>query len=67
MKNFAKGAAFFVFGVLLSPMLFGLMAPLAAWNMTESPIAVVIATIVSFSAWGMAREAMIARKWHYHL
>ncbi len=67
MKNFAKGTAFFVFGVLLSPMFLGLLVPLVVWEMTESPVAVVIATVVSFSAWAMAREAMIARKWHYHL
>jgi hypothetical protein len=67
MKNFAKGTAFFVFGVLLSPIVLGMFVPLVAWNMTESPVIVVIATVVSFSAWAMAREAMIARKWHYHL
>jgi hypothetical protein len=67
MKNFAKGTAFFVFGVLLSPIMLGMFAPLVAWNMTASPVIVVITTIVSFSAWAMAREAMIACKWHYHL
>ena len=67
MKNFAKGATFFIFGVLLSPILLGMFAPLVVWEMTESPIAVVIAAVVSFSVWAMAREAMIARKWHYHL
>jgi hypothetical protein len=67
MKNFAKGATFFIFGVLLSPILLGMFAPLVVWEMTESPIAVVIAAVVSFSVWAMAREAMIARKWHCHL
>ena len=67
MTNFAKGTAFFIFGVLFSPILFGMFAPIVAWNMTESPVIVTIATIISFSAWAAAREAMIARKWHYHL
>jgi uncharacterized membrane protein len=44
-----------------------MFAPIVAWNMTESPVIAAIATIISFSAWAAAREAMIARKWHYHL
>ena len=67
MKNFAKGTAFFIFGVLLSPMLLGLFAPIVVWKMTENTAFVVIATIISFSAWAIAREFMMARKWHYHL
>jgi len=67
MKNFAKGASFFIFGVMLSPMLFGMLMPIFAWNVTESPIVVVITTVVTFSVWAIARDSMISRKWHYHL
>lgn len=67
MTNFAKGTAFFIFGVLLSPILGGMLAPIVAWNLTESHVIAVVVTIVTFSAWAIAREYMIARKWHYHL
>ncbi len=67
MKNFAKGTAFLVFGVLLSPMMLGMMVPVVAWETTENQIIVALATIVSFSAWVVAYDAMIARKWHYHV
>ncbi len=60
-----KGLAFFVFGVLFSPMLFGMFVPLMAWEMTASPVAVAVATVVSFSAWAAAWSWMIDRKWHY--
>ncbi len=67
MKNFSKGAAFLVFGVLCSPIMFGLLPTLLVYEMTESILAVIAATIISFSSWAVVREMMIARKWHYHL
>lgn len=67
MKNFAKGTAFFVFGVLLSPIMLGIFTPLVIWNNTHNPIAVMVGTAVYLAAWAMVRESMIARKWHYHL
>jgi hypothetical protein len=67
MKNFAKGTAFFVFGVLLSPIMLGVFTPLVIWNNTQNPIATMVGTAVYLAAWAMARESMIARKWHYHL
>ena len=67
MKNFAKGAAFLVFGVLCSPIMFGMLAPLVAHKMTGSVIAVVLATVVTFSAWAAAWSWMKENNWHYHL
>ena len=67
MKNLAKGAAFFFFGVMCSPMLFGLFAPMIAWEMTENILVVIVATVVSFSMWAVAYHWMTANKWHYHL
>lgn len=62
-----KGLAFFVFGVLCSPMLFGMFAPMVAWEMTASPVMVAVATVVSFSAWAAVWSWMIEKKWHYHI
>jgi hypothetical protein len=67
MKNFAKGAAFVLFGVICSPMLLGMFAPLVAWKMTESVFGVVVVTVVSFSSWAVAYEWMTNRKWHYNV
>lgn len=67
MKNFAKAAAFVIFGVICSPIMLGMFAPLIAWDLTQSVPAVVATTIVSFSAWAAAYEWMINRKWHYHI
>jgi hypothetical protein len=67
MTNFFKGFAFLVFGVVFSPILLGMGAPLVAWELSHSVLAVVVATVVWFSAWAAAREWMIARKWHYYL
>ena len=67
MKNFAKGAAFVLFGVLCSPMMLGLFAPVIAWETTESVFAVVVVTVVSFSIWVVAYEWMKNRKWHYNV
>ena len=67
MKKFAKAAAFVIFGVIFSPIMFGMFAPIIVWNMTNSVFAVVIATVVLFSVWAVAREWMINRKWHYHI
>ena len=67
MTNFTKGLAFFIFGVLFSPMCLGLLAPIMAWKLTESPFVVVAVTIISFSLWAFVREAMINRNWHYNI
>jgi hypothetical protein len=67
MKNFAKGLLFVVVGVICSPIMLGMFAPLVAWNLTSSVVAVIVVTVVSFSAWAAAREWMINRKWHYHV
>ncbi len=60
-----KGLAFFVFGVLCSPMLFGMFAPLMAWEMTASSVIVAVATVVAFGAWAAVWSWMIKKKWHY--
>lgn len=67
MKNATKGMLFVVFGVMCSPIMLGMFAPIVAWNMTGSVLAVVAATVISFSTWAAAREWMINRKWHYHV
>jgi hypothetical protein len=67
MKNFAKGTAFFVFGVLLSPILLGLFAPAIIWKLTSNELAVIVSAIISFSVWAVIREWMIKHKWHYHI
>lgn len=64
MKNFAKRTSFFVFGVLLSPILLGMFVPIVVWKTTENPITTVIVSVIYFFVWMMVREAMIARKWH---
>ena len=67
MKNFAKAATFVIFGVICSPIMLGMFAPLIAWDLTQSVLVVVVTTVLSFSAWAAAREWMINRKWHYHI
>lgn len=67
MKNFAKGAAFVFFGVFCSPMLFGLFAPVIAWEASESVLAVIVATVISFSLWTVCYEWMKSKKWHYNV
>jgi hypothetical protein len=67
MKNFAKGLLFVVVGVICSPIMLGMFAPIVAWNMTGSVLAVVAVTVISFSTWAAAREWMINRKWHYYV
>jgi len=67
MKNFAKGSTYFVFGVLFSPILFGMFTPLIVWNLTYNPIATMVLTAAYIGVWAGTREAMIARKWHYHI
>ena len=67
MKNFAKAAAFLVFGVLCSPIMLGTVPALIAWDLTANVFAVVASVVVWFSLWAVAYEWMTARKWHYHL
>lgn len=67
MKNLAKSTAFLVFGVLLSPIMLGIFTPLVIWSNTQNPIVTMVGTAVYIAAWAIARESMIARKWHYHL
>lgn len=64
MRNFAKGTAFFVFGVLCSPILLGLFVPIVAWELTASAPIVFVSTIVSFGLWAVVREWMMKNKWH---
>lgn len=65
MTNFFKGQAFFIFGVLLSPLCAGMLAPIMMWELTESVLGTSIVSVVYLTLWVFAREAMINRKWHY--
>lgn len=67
MPEMLKSAAFFIFGVLCSPMLFGMFVPLAVYDLTQSTPWVIGSTVISFSCWAIAWNWMKQKKWHYYL
>lgn len=67
MAEMLKSAAFFIFGVMLSPLCLGALVPLGIYDLTQHEVATVAGTAVYLIAWVLAWEEMKRRKWHYYL